>query len=109
MRLYGAREGSSSVHLVLTWPRHTNSWKRDMWWAQDINLCECHINWRELDIMLWAQDVNLCECHINWRELDIMLWAQDVNLWERHIDSWDLDIMSWSHDCFCRGNDILPR
>ncbi len=68
--LYGAREGPSSVHLVLSWPHvvASNSWKRDIMW-----------------------------------------WAQDMNLWERHINSRELDIMSWPHDCFCRGNDILPR
>ncbi len=26
--LYGAREGPSSVHLVLSWPQHSNSWER---------------------------------------------------------------------------------
>ncbi len=82
--LYGAREGSSLVHLVLTWPRHTTAWKRDMWWAQDINLWERHINLWERDIMWWAQDINLWERHINSRELDIMSWPRDVMLRGRH-------------------------
>ncbi len=114
--LYGAREGLSSVHLVLSWPRHTNSWKRDMWWAQDINLLERHINSRELDILWREQDINLWERHINSRELDIMWWAQDINLWERHINSRELDILwraqdinLWERHINSRELDIMWR
>ncbi len=56
-RSYGAREGSSSVHLVLSWPRHIKSWERDnMSWPQDINSWEHHINSWECDIMLWPRE-----------------------------------------------------
>ncbi len=54
---YGAREGPSSVHLVLSWPRHIKSWERDnMSWPQDINSWECHIKSWERDIMSWPRD-----------------------------------------------------
>ncbi len=57
MQSYGAREGPSSVHLVLSWPRDINSWERDnMLWPRDINLWECHINSWERDIMSWPRD-----------------------------------------------------
>ncbi len=49
---YGAWQGPSSVHLVLSWPRHIKSWELDnMWWPQDINSFERHINSWELDNM----------------------------------------------------------
>ncbi len=48
---YGAREGPSLVHLVLSWPRYINLWER-------------HINSWERDNMLWPQDVMLRERHI---------------------------------------------
>ncbi len=36
LRKYGAREGSYSVHLVLSWPPHIKSWERDiMSWPRD--------------------------------------------------------------------------
>ncbi len=41
--IYGDREGTSSAHLVLSWPR-------------DINLWERHINSWERDIMSWPRD-----------------------------------------------------
>ncbi len=41
--LYGACEGSSSVHLVLSWLRHIKSWER-------------HINSWERDFMSWPRD-----------------------------------------------------
>ncbi len=48
--MYGAWEGPSSVHLVLSWPRDINSWER-------------HIESWERDIMLWPRDVMLRERH----------------------------------------------
>ncbi len=46
--MYGARQGPSSVHLVLSWPR-------------DINLWEHHINSSERDIMSWPRAAMLRE------------------------------------------------
>ncbi len=46
--MYGAREGPSSVHLVLSWPQHINLWER-------------YINLWERDIMSWPRDAMLRE------------------------------------------------
>ncbi|KAL0148657.1 hypothetical protein M9458_055984 [Cirrhinus mrigala] len=60
---YGDREGTPSVHLSLSWPRHINSWERDiMSWPRDINSWERHI-------MSWPRDhfvevtTSLCRGH----------------------------------------------
>ncbi len=64
--LCGAREGTSSVHLVLSWTR-------------DINLWERHINSWERDIMSWPRDrfvkvtTSLC------RGLEMLCWGNNIH------------------------------
>ncbi len=77
--LYGDRQVMCSVHLVLSWPWHNNSWEHDnMSWPRDINLWECHNSW-ERDIMSWPQDhfvevtTSLC------RGLEMLCWGNDIH------------------------------
>ncbi len=67
---YGDWEGTSSVHLVLPWPRHINSWER-------------HINLWERD-MLWPRDCFVEVTTSLCRGLEMLCWGDNIHFsWPR--------------------------
>ncbi len=102
-KMYGAREGSSSVHLVLSWPRNIKSWERDiMSWPRDrfvevtTSLC------RGLEMLCWGNDI-----HFSWprllmlRERHIFLVATSLMCKQTYVTiatldyQWFINILLW--------------
>ncbi len=98
---YGDWEGTSSVHLVLAWPRHINLWER-------------HINLWERD-MLWPRD---CFVEVTTsisrgldllmlREGHIFLVATSLMSKQIYVTIATRDYQRWIKQLFCKYCKLL--
>ncbi len=82
---YSAQEGPSSVHLVLSWPRHINSWESLNSWEHDMSWPRDHFVEVTTSLCSWPRDAMLRnDIHFSWPRL-LMLREQHIFLVARVI------------------------
>ncbi len=99
--MYGDREGTSSVQLVLSWPLHIKSWERDnMSWPRDrfvkvtTSLCRglemlcwgnnIHFSWPQL-IMLRERHIFLVATSLMHKQIYVTIGTRDYQRWIKHF------------------------